>query len=104
MLTRQQAINLFGSAINLAEKLGYASRHAIYMWPKTGPIPEGPYLKIRYQLKPDAFDAAGKLIAAPRRPRKNVAADKSPVHGDKASRKTASLNTPRVEGMGAGHE
>lgn len=102
MLTRQQAINLFGSAITLAEKLGYKSRHAIYMWPKTGPIPEGPYLKIRYQLKPDAFDAAGKLIRPPRRPRKNVAADKS-VHGDKASRKAASLKTPCVVGSEASH-
>lgn len=65
MITRQQAIDLFGSAIQLAADLGYTSRHAIYMWPKDGPIPEGAFLKIRYQLKPDAFDGDGKLIADP---------------------------------------
>lgn len=64
MITRQQAINLFGSAVALAEALGYASRHAIYMWPKTGHIPEGAYLKIRYQLKPEAFNADGSLRSA----------------------------------------
>lgn len=62
MITRQQAIDLYGSAVLLADALGYTSRHAIYMWPKTGPIPEGPYLKLRYQLKPKAFDARGNLI------------------------------------------
>ncbi|MFC4729499.1 hypothetical protein [Coralloluteibacterium thermophilus] len=62
MITRQQAIELFGSASALAEKLGYASRHAVYMWPKDGPIPSEPYLRIRYQLKPEAFDADGRLI------------------------------------------
>lgn len=67
MITRQQAINLFGSAVALAEALGYTSRHAIYMWPKTGHIPEGAYLKIRYQLKPEAFSDAGtlKTVARP---------------------------------------
>lgn len=99
MITRQQAINLFGSAVAVAEALGYTSRHAIYMWPKTGRIPEGAYLKIRYELKPDAFDAAGNLIAA-RRPRKNVAADSS-VHGETASSKRRALKTPRVAGSEA---
>lgn len=64
MISRQQAIDLFGSAIALAAALGYVSRHAVYMWPKAGPIPNEPYLKIRYQLKPEAFDAAGNLIVA----------------------------------------
>ena len=62
MITRQQAIDLYGSAILLAEALGYSSRHAIYMWPKEGSIPEGAYLKLRYQLKPEAFDADGALV------------------------------------------
>lgn len=62
MLTRTEAVSLYGSAAALADALGYASRHAIYMWPKTGPIPEQPYLRLRYQLKPEAFDADGKLI------------------------------------------
>ena len=64
MISRQQAIDLFGSAIALAEALGYTSRHAVYMWSKDKAIPTEPYLKIRYQLKPEAFDAAGNLIAA----------------------------------------
>lgn len=64
MISRQQAIDLFGSAIVLADKLGYASRHAIYMWPKHGSIPETAFLKIRYELRPDAFDADGNLRSA----------------------------------------
>lgn len=62
MLTRNEAVALYGSVAALAAALGYTSRHAVYMWPKTGPIPEGAYLKLRYQLKPEAFDASGKLI------------------------------------------
>lgn len=64
MITRQQAINLFGSAVNLASALGYKSRHAVYMWPKTGRIPDEPFLKIRYQLRPEAFNADGSLKAS----------------------------------------
>lgn len=70
MITRQQAIELFGSAVQLADALGYTSRHAVYMWPKDGAIPEGAYMKIRYQLKPEAFDAQGKLIAPAKSKRK----------------------------------
>lgn len=65
MITRQQAIALFGSAVKVADALGYTSRHAVYMWPKTGPIPREPYLRIRYELKPEAFDADGRLIVKP---------------------------------------
>lgn len=61
MITRNEAITLYGSASALADALGYASRHAVYMWPKTGPIPREPYLRLRYELKPHLFDAAGKL-------------------------------------------
>lgn len=62
MMTRQQAIDLFGgSAAKLAEALGYKSRHAVYMWPKEGPIPREPYLRLRYELCPEAFDASGRL-------------------------------------------
>jgi hypothetical protein len=61
MITRQQAIDLYGSAVELAAALGYSSRHAIYMWPKEGPIPEAAYLKLRYQLKPERFTADGQV-------------------------------------------
>lgn len=60
-ITRQEAISLYGSAIKLAAALKYKSRHAIYMWPKKGPIPDAPYMKLRYQLKPEAFTASGSL-------------------------------------------
>jgi len=62
MITRAEAISLYGSAIKLAEALGYTSRHAIYMWPKSGPIPQGPYLRLRYELRPDAFDKDGRIL------------------------------------------
>ncbi len=61
MITRQQAIDLYGSAVALADALGYASRHAVYMWPKTGAIPNEPYLRLRYELKPECFNADGSL-------------------------------------------
>jgi hypothetical protein len=61
MLTRTQAIKLFGSAVNLARALGYKSRHAVYMWAKDEAIPEAAFLKIRYQLKPEEFDKRGNL-------------------------------------------
>lgn len=64
MITRQQAIDLYGTAAALAEALGYTSRHAVYMWPKQGNIPREPYLRLRYELKPDAFDVAGRLKPA----------------------------------------
>lgn len=63
MITRQQAIALYGSAQALADALNYTSRHAVYMWPKDGAIPSEPYLRLRYQLRPDAFDADGMYIA-----------------------------------------
>jgi hypothetical protein len=63
MITRQQAIDLYeGSVIALATALD-CTRHAIYMWPKVGHIPERPYMKIRYELKPEAFDAKGRILA-----------------------------------------
>lgn len=65
MITRQQAIDLYGSAVELAAALGYKSRHAVYMWPKTGPIPTEPYLRLRYELKPKRFDKQGALLPDP---------------------------------------
>lgn len=63
MITRNEALALYGgSAVQLAEALGYTSRHAVYMWPKEGSIPEAAYLKLRYQLKPDCFDADGRVV------------------------------------------
>lgn len=62
MITRQQAFDLYGgSAVELAQALGYKSRHAVYMWPKDGPIPSEPYLRLRYELKPECFGKDGRL-------------------------------------------
>ena len=63
MITRQQAVDLYGSAESLAVALGYKSRHAIYMWGGADdPIPELPFLKLRYELRPEAFDTTGEYI------------------------------------------
>lgn len=62
-ISREQAIALYGSAQALADALGYTSRHAVYMWPKGGPIPREPYLRLRYELKPGAFKQDGTLKA-----------------------------------------
>lgn len=55
MITKAEAIKLFGSPELLRKALGLKSRHAVYMWPDTGGIPEVHELKIRYELKPGAF-------------------------------------------------
>lgn len=65
MITKQQAIELFGSVKALQLALGLGTHSAIYMWPDGEAIPEVHYLRIRYQLKPEAFDADGGLIVRP---------------------------------------
>lgn len=62
MITKQQAINLFGSVKALQLALGLGTHSAIYMWKDEGPIPEAHYLRIRYQLKPESFDSDGAYI------------------------------------------
>lgn len=66
-LTKEQAIELFGSVKALQAALGLKTHSAIYMWEDGEPIPDGHYLRIRYQLKPKAFDAAGNLKPVPKR-------------------------------------
>ena len=64
MITRQQAVDLYGSVPKLADALGYTSRHAVYMWGGADAvIPREPYLRLRYELKPEAFNKNGKLKA-----------------------------------------
>lgn len=64
-ITKEQAIKLFGSVKALQTALGLKTHSAIYMWPNGEPIPENHALRIRYQLKPEAFDADGNLIDRP---------------------------------------
>lgn len=53
MMTKEQAIALYGSPEELRKALGLKSRHAVYMWPDGEPIPEKHELRIRYVLKPE---------------------------------------------------
>lgn len=62
MITKQQAIALFGSVKELQTALGLKTHSAIYMWRDGEPIPENHALKIRYVLKPESFDADGNFI------------------------------------------
>jgi hypothetical protein len=60
MLTKAQAIHLFGSVEKLRAALGLKTRQAIYMWGENVPLHHA--LRIRYELKPEAFDEQGNLI------------------------------------------
>jgi DNA-binding transcriptional regulator YdaS (Cro superfamily) len=56
-LTKQQAIELFGTGTALADSLGI-SKGAVSQWPDDKPIPKEHALNIRFVLKPDSFKAA----------------------------------------------
>ena len=64
MLTKSQAIELFGSVERLRVALGLKSRQAIYMWNENR-VPEAHYLRIRYELRPEAFDENGAYKGKP---------------------------------------
>jgi hypothetical protein len=59
-VTKKQAIGLYGSASKLARALEY-TRSAVSQWDDEE-IPESVYLKLRYQLKPECFDADGRFL------------------------------------------
>lgn len=63
MLTKEQAIALFGSRKALQAALGLKSHASIAMWNDGEPIPEINELRIRL-LKPEAFDENGELKAS----------------------------------------
>lgn len=63
MITRSQAVALYDNSVKaLQSALGLRSHASIYMWPPDEPIPEVHYLRLRYQLKPEAFDADGRYV------------------------------------------
>lgn len=64
MMTKSEAIALFGSPNALRLALGLKTRQAIYMWPDDKPIPEAHELKIRHVLKPKGLRALDKSKAA----------------------------------------
>ena len=53
-LTKERAVALFGSPLILADALGI-SRANVYMWEDGKPIPQKHALRIKYELKPEAF-------------------------------------------------
>lgn len=61
-ITKEQAIALYGSVKSLQAALGLKTHSAIYMWPSGEAIPENHALRIRYELRPDAFDTAGNYV------------------------------------------
>lgn len=61
MITKAQAIQLFGSVRALQAALGLKTHSAIYMWKDGEAIPENHYLRIRYELMPESFDTDGNL-------------------------------------------
>ncbi|HVI55457.1 MAG TPA: hypothetical protein VM621_10440 [Luteibacter sp.] len=62
MITKAQAIELFGTVEKLRAALGLKNRQAIYQWPHDR-IPANHFLRIRYELRPEAFDENGNLRA-----------------------------------------
>lgn len=54
-LTKEQAIDLFGSVEALRVALKLKSRAAIYLWKPGQPIPANHDLRIRYELRPVLF-------------------------------------------------
>ncbi len=63
-MTKEQAIGLFGSVKGLRDALGLRTRSAIYMWKDGEAIPDTHELRIRYELRPEAFDENGDLKIA----------------------------------------
>lgn len=68
MITRAQAIALYGSVKELQAALGLKTHSAISMWGADRPIPREHYLRLRYELKPEAFTATGKYVGPRAKP------------------------------------
>ncbi|HHW4685779.1 MAG TPA: hypothetical protein ACQGQG_10935 [Xylella sp.] len=60
---KTEAIRLMGSVKALQIALGLETHSAICMWRNDRYIPDRHYLRLRYQVRPDAFDETGRLIA-----------------------------------------
>ena len=55
LITKEEAIEMFGSQAGLARALGIY-RQAVSQWRDGEPIPQEQALRIRYQLRPECFD------------------------------------------------
>ncbi len=56
-ILKEDAVAMFGSQAELARALDI-KRSAVSQWQDGKPIPEKQALKIRYQLRPESFEAA----------------------------------------------
>jgi hypothetical protein len=72
-ITKHEALALYGgSAEQLARALGYRGRQAVYMWGDK--VPEAAALKLRHEIKPEAFNRDGTLKASIRQEAKRLKA------------------------------
>ena len=63
-MTKTQILKLLSvTPVELARILG-VTPEAIYMWSDTGPIPEKQLLRLKYELRPEAFKNKKKRRAA----------------------------------------
>lgn len=60
-ITKRQALSLFENSSELAAALG-RTPGAVSHWPLDEPIPQEHALRIRYELRPEAFDLSGQLV------------------------------------------
>ena len=60
LMTKTEAISLYDNGNQLARALRI-TRSAVSQWRDDKPIPEAREMKLRYQLKPECFDAEGNL-------------------------------------------
>jgi len=56
IILKEEAVAMFRTQAALAKALGIY-RQAVSQWPDGKPIPQVQALKIRYQLRPECFDA-----------------------------------------------
>jgi len=56
-ITKEQAVQIFGSQAELARALGI-ERSAVCQWKDGAPIPEKQALRIRYELRPELFNVS----------------------------------------------
>jgi len=54
-LTKRQAVEIYGTQLALSKALGL-THQAVSHWKWDEPIPAGHALRIRYELKPEAFE------------------------------------------------
>lgn len=59
-IVKERAVELFGSQTALANALNI-TKSAVSQWPEGRKIPENHALRIRYVLKPDAFEPSNNI-------------------------------------------